>query len=192
MIHMKRKLFFIFVIVFLVSLPACGTGSAPDVQASQTDGSSSSAEEGVVSDPSLPENGVAPEVEDPVQGTETYADVEIKDKLFVEQVNDIYLNLEDYEGKTIKYEGVFEIYEYEPPDRTFCYVVRYGPGCCAMDGIVGFEIVWDGDYPKFNDWVEVAGTVEPFHEQGFETVRMIATSLTKLPYRGDENVASPQ
>ena len=184
MMHIKRTMFFVLVIVIvlLVSLPACGSGNTSDAQSSQADGSSSTTEE----------DDTSSNPEEPAYGSDIEADVEIKEKLFIEQINDIYLNPDDYMGKTIKYEGVFEAFEYEPPDRSYYYVVRYGPGCCGTDGVVGFEIVWDGEYPDYNDWVEVVGIIEPFDEYGYDTVRMVASSLLPLPYRGEENVGAPE
>ncbi|MDR0455596.1 MAG: hypothetical protein LBH20_02800, partial [Treponema sp.] len=52
--------------------------------------------------------------------------VEIGEKMFIAQVNDIYLNAKDYMGKTIKLEGMFKC---EDP---YNFVVRYGfGGCCG-------------------------------------------------------------
>lgn len=54
--------------------------------------------------------------------------VEITDNFFIEQTNDLYLNLNDYIGKTIKIEGL--IYSYEDSNGDICYaVVRNTPGC---------------------------------------------------------------
>lgn len=63
--------------------------------------------------------------------------IEIKEKLFIAQTNDIYINSKDYLGKTIKYEGLINIYEDET-GRKFYYVIRYAPGCCGYDGSAGF------------------------------------------------------
>jgi hypothetical protein len=87
--------------------------------------------------------------------TKKTGQVEIREKMFIGQVNDVYLNAEDYMGKTIKLEGLFKIEEGNDwvPDGVaedlkpfYCYVIRYGPGgCCGFDGSVGFEIAWDNN-----------------------------------------------
>ncbi|MDR2768886.1 MAG: metal ABC transporter permease, partial [Treponema sp.] len=68
--------------------------------------------------------------------------VEIKEKMFIAQTNDIYLNAEDYLGKTIRLEGLFKTDSYDDLSKTYCFVMRYGPGCCGNDGSAGFEVAW--------------------------------------------------
>ena len=84
--------------------------------------------------------------------------IEITDNYFIQQTNDIYFNLDDYIGKTIKMEGL--IYAYQDTDGDICYaVVRNTPGCCGADGLSGIDIRYDGEYPEFNTWVEVVGVM---------------------------------
>lgn len=88
----------------------------------------------------------------------TKVDIEITDNFFIEQTNDIYLNINDYIGKTIKIEGL--IYPYIDDDENIYYaVVRNTPGCCGNDGLAGVDIRYNGDYPKEDTWVEVIGTL---------------------------------
>lgn len=85
--------------------------------------------------------------------------VNITDNYFIESTNDIYINLDDYVGKTIKIEGL--IYKYDVENGEICYaVVRNTPGCCGNDGIAGLDIRYDGEYPEEDTWVEVIGVVE--------------------------------
>ncbi|MDR0451845.1 MAG: hypothetical protein LBH15_02245, partial [Treponema sp.] len=69
--------------------------------------------------------------------------VEIKEKMFIAQTNDVYLNPEDYMGKTIKLEGLFKTETGYDEQAAYCFVLRYGPGCCGFDGNAGFEVAWD-------------------------------------------------
>ncbi|MDR3288048.1 MAG: hypothetical protein LBT22_01320 [Peptococcaceae bacterium] len=115
--------------------------------------------------------------------------VEIREKLFVAQTNDIYYNPEDYLGKTIKYEGIFYVYEDSESGATYYSVIRYGPGCCGIDKYAGFEVRWEQDYPRHDDWVEVAGVLEEYEEDGGKYLRLAVTSLTVLPTRGEEYVS---
>jgi len=123
-------------------------------------------------------------------GSSDKVDLEIKEKMFVTQINDIYLNIDDYLGKTIKYEGIFDVYDYEPTGTKYYYVIRYGPGCCGTDSNAGFEVVWDGSYPKKFDWVEVVGKLELYENEndGFQYLRLVLSSLNVLPVRGAEYV----
>jgi len=116
--------------------------------------------------------------------------IEIKENLFIAQTNDIYINTEDYLGRTIKYEGIFDYYFWEEADTTYYYVIRYGPGCCGYDGTAGFEVIWDGDYPEQNDWVEAIGVLETYEENGMQYLRLQLTFLAVLDERGAEYVAT--
>lgn len=114
--------------------------------------------------------------------------IEITEKLFIAQTNDIYVNTDEYIGKTIKYEGIFTSFEYEETGNTYYYVIRYGPGCCGYDANAGFEVTWSGDYPNQNDWVEAVGVLEEYEEDGYNYLRLNLSSLTVLDTRGEEYV----
>jgi zinc transport system permease protein len=115
--------------------------------------------------------------------------VVIKEKMFIAQTNDIYYNAEDYLGKTIKYEGIFDVYEIPESGEKYYSVIRYGPGCCGIDANAGFEVTWDNDYPTPNDWVEAVGVLEEYEEDGWHYLRLSLSSLTVLPTRGAEYVS---
>lgn len=117
--------------------------------------------------------------------------VVIGEKLFIAQVNDIYLNTDDYLGKTVKMEGMFYSSYYEPTDSVYCMVIRFGPGCCGSDGQVGFEVTWSDDsieMPAEDDWVEVIGVLEEYEELGNTYLQLNLSSLTVLDVRGLETV----
>jgi len=116
--------------------------------------------------------------------------IEIKENLFIAQTNDVYINTEEYLGKTIKYEGIFNSYLSEETNESYCYVIRYGPGCCGYDSNAGFEVIWDGDYPEQDDWVEVVGVLEMYEENDYQYLRLRLTSLTVLKVRGEEYVGA--
>jgi zinc transport system permease protein len=128
------------------------------------------------------------------QGTKDSALVEIREKMFIAQVNDVYLNPEDYLGKTIKLEGLFKAEEYFNKESPLCFVVRYGPGCCGNDGNAGFEVAWNNEtaanrtYPKDDDWVEVVGTLQSYEEEGYPYLYLALSGLTVLDKRGAEFV----
>ncbi|MDR0663366.1 MAG: hypothetical protein LBF80_04720, partial [Spirochaetaceae bacterium] len=68
--------------------------------------------------------------------------LEIKEKLFIAQTNEVYLNPEDYMGRRIKLEGLFKTDTYTGSAEIYRFVLRYGPGCCGYDGSAGFEVCW--------------------------------------------------
>jgi uncharacterized membrane protein YcgQ (UPF0703/DUF1980 family) len=86
--------------------------------------------------------------------------VEIKEKMFIAQISDVYINLKDYTGKKIKYEGIMGYAREEKTGKPLYWVFRKTPGCCGNDGTAGLEVAWEGEYPPQDTWVEVVGTVE--------------------------------
>ena len=121
------------------------------------------------------------------EAAETAKVIEIKEKMFLAQVNDVYLNAEDYIGKTLKLEGLFKNADYGDSFRYF--VIRYGPGCCGFDGNAGFEVLWDTEkkqYPKEDDWVEASGVLQRYEEDGFPYLYLALHSLNVLEKRGAE------
>jgi len=117
--------------------------------------------------------------------------VEIKEKMFVGQVSDVYLNTQDYLGKTIKMEGLFKVGGYE--EENYYFVIRYGPGSCCGADLIGFEVAWNADgsqpYPEDDAWVEAVGVLKTFGEGEFQSNPYIElASLTVLDTRGAEFV----
>jgi uncharacterized membrane protein YcgQ (UPF0703/DUF1980 family) len=117
--------------------------------------------------------------------------VEITEKMFIAQTNDIYLNAEDYIGKTIKLQGLFKKAQYETRDDPYCFVLRYGPGCCGYDGNAGFEVAFrggEGGYPGEDDWVEAVGVLKTYTEDDYPYLYIELSSLDVLDERGAEFV----
>jgi uncharacterized membrane protein YcgQ (UPF0703/DUF1980 family) len=112
----------------------------------------------------------------------------IKEKMFIAQTNDIYLNAEDYLGRPIRYEGIFSVYEAPETGAKYYAVIRYGPGCCGIDANAGFEVIWAKPYPNQGDWVEAVGVLEEYENDGHKYLRLALSSLTVLPVRGAEYV----
>jgi uncharacterized membrane protein YcgQ (UPF0703/DUF1980 family) len=127
--------------------------------------------------------------------------IEIKEKMFIAQTNEIYLNPEDYMGKTIRLEGLFKTEDYYEDADPLCFVIRYGPGCCGNDGNAGFEVAWapptpDSAFtvltppnPNEDDWVEAVGTLSSYEENGYPYIYIQLTSLTVKDERGAEFVS---
>lgn len=115
--------------------------------------------------------------------------IEIREKMFIAQTNEIYFNAEDYLGKTLSYEGMFDVYEVPETGVKYYSVFRYGPGCCGIDANAGFEVMWDKPYPEPNDWVRAEGVLEEYDEDGYKYLRLALTSLEVLPTRGAEYVS---
>ena len=111
--------------------------------------------------------------------------IEIRDKMFITQTDDIYINIKDYVGRTVRYEGIYTTFPPMPGEERQHMVFRNAPGCCGNDGVAGFMVAWDRDYPSPNDWVKVEGVLETL-ESGMPRVRL--TALTVMEKRGQEFV----
>jgi uncharacterized membrane protein YcgQ (UPF0703/DUF1980 family) len=112
--------------------------------------------------------------------------------MFIAQTNDIYLNPQDYFGKTIKLAGIFKKEYFN--DQAYYFVLRYGPGCCGSDGNVGLEVLWNAPngeavYPNDNDWVEAVGVLGTYTEDDNPYLCLDLISLQKLQTRGAEFVS---
>lgn len=118
--------------------------------------------------------------------------IDITEKMFIAQTNYIYLNSEDYLGKTLRYEGLFKNnLEWKTENEDIIhFVIRYGPGCCGYDGEAGFEVRWGGEWPRIDDWVEVVGVLrEDAYPNGMQILYLELTSITVKEERGAEYVS---
>ena len=116
--------------------------------------------------------------------------IEIRERMFVGQVNDIYQNAQDYLGRAIKLEGVFVRGQREESGGFNNFVLRYGPGCCGDDGNVGFEVRWAGNqnYPEHDSWVEAVGELKTYRRGTGSSLYLELISLNVLNRRGAEFV----
>lgn len=110
--------------------------------------------------------------------------VEIREKMFIQQCNDIYINPEQYQGKIIQMEGIYD--EFQADGNVSRLIYRRSPGCCGDDGMVGFLFIYSGEMPKPNDWIKVSGTIDTVNN----TVIMNIAQLEILKLRGAEFVAN--
>ena len=116
---------------------------------------------------------------------------EIREKMFIEQCNDIYLNPDDYLDHMIKLEGIYE--EEQEESHTFRYVIRYGPGCCGNDGVAGFEVLVDAmsPMPRQGDWVEAIGSIQRLKDpDDLEYIVLKLSQLEVKEERGAEYVSN--
>ena len=109
----------------------------------------------------------------------------IRERHFVNQIDNIFMNHNRYLGRTIQFEGMFGSYVNPETGAPGHYTYRYTYGCCGDDGLLGFGLVLGEINPVAdNSWVEVTGVLE---EDGqFLVLNVI--SLIELEERGAEFV----
>lgn len=104
-------------------------------------------------------------------------DIDITDNYFIEQTNDIYINYDDYEGKTIRIEGYFYVYKDYKTGKNYYAVVRNSPGCCGNDGLAGLDIKYDGEYPAEKTWIQVIGKISKYSEKDPTPVILVSSLM---------------
>lgn len=115
---------------------------------------------------------------------------EIREKMFISQCNDIYLNTKDYEGKTVKIEGFCDMQTDPKTGKVYYGVIRKGPGCCGNDGVAGFEFAYEGQCPKKNDWLEVIGKIAIIKRDADDVIIIQASKVTVKDTRGADFVSN--
>lgn len=120
---------------------------------------------------------------------DTNSDVlEIREKMFLTQINDIYYNFDAYQDKTIIVEGMYTLLYAWDGSKRIPGVYRKGPGCCGNDGWGGFFLKYDGVLPQENDWIRVSGVPELEEGESFITLYLNVTSMEVKEERGAEFV----
>ncbi len=115
--------------------------------------------------------------------------IEINEKIFLQKINDIYFNFDDYANSTIIIEGMFSNFTNMDGTETRPVVYREGPGCCGNDGWGGFFLLYDGEYPNENDWIRVVGKpILTEAEGGYLELFLKVESLEVKKERGAEFV----
>lgn len=179
----KKGWIFSLIIGLMIGLCSCGTASNSSVGSSNTAaGNTTSSSSSSIKDDKA-DSKTAPKGDSVIEIPEDY---------FLTQVNDIYTNAEDYLGRTLKYQGIFEKSTYGEGDNQeqIMYVFRNSPGCCGNDGTAGFEVLWDGDIPKQESWVEVEGVLQTYEDtDGNKFLQLKVDSLNVLKERGKEFVS---
>lgn len=125
------------------------------------------------------------------ENAEVHIDVDVREKMFLTQMTELYINIPDYLGKTIALEGMLDVFTDEATGTVYHSVYRKSPGCCGNDGYTGLEVVWDdpaATYPNLNDWVRVVGVLEQYEEGGAPYLRLRLISLEVKAERGLEFV----
>lgn len=116
--------------------------------------------------------------------------VEIGERFFLTRITDIVTHADNYEGRTVRFEGMFYAIHWDVTNRYHHYVVRRTYGCCGDDGYIGFEVeLGDIPPPPEDAWVEVTGILTRGDADGTSLLVVDVTSITELATRGAEFVS---
>ena len=123
----------------------------------------------------------------------------IGERMFISQVDHIFLNHRQYLGRSIKLEGFFSHDTWN--NANWYSVLRNAPGCCGDDGEVGFIVTWNPDslnvpngnerylYPAQNVWVEATGDLREYRSQSISFLYLELSELNILDRRGADFVS---
>lgn len=114
--------------------------------------------------------------------------VEIGEKMFLTQINDMNCNFDNYKDKTIIIEGMYAQFYLWDGSKTVPVLYRNAPGCCGNDGWGGLLLKYDGELPNDNDWIRATGTLELVEEDHFLNLYLNISSLEVKEERGAEFV----
>lgn len=120
---------------------------------------------------------------------ETNIDIVVGDEYYSTQINDWYMNFEEYEGKTVEIEGYY-ISDYLP----YLFVGRYGPTCpYCQGGYVCFEFYTKEDLTKLvsgQDWIKVRGILRQDEDDSGKFYYIETLSIDKMEKAGLDTVAN--
>ena len=116
------------------------------------------------------------------------ADIHIETKGFVENMDKIFTDLEEYEGKTLSYEGVLIKTEESGDQYAVVRTHEVSHGDHTHSIYVGLETAYDGEWPEVNSWVKVSGTIQKANTGGEDYPVLQINEIEVMPEVGDLNV----
>ncbi len=120
-------------------------------------------------------------------------DITVGDKHYMTQINDWYINFDNYDGKIVEIEGMYLDF-----GEGYKFVGRNGPSCpYCTGGYVDFEFQTDEDTRSFipgETWISVKGILREGHavmsdESIIPFYYIEALSIAKLPEAGVDPIS---
>lgn len=114
-------------------------------------------------------------------------DITLPDDYFLNYMDDIYVNLDDYLNKVITGEGY--IYYVQNEDGSVEYAFCRDYICCGYDAYpVGVMCVYDGDMVDDDTWVTVTGVIGKEEGQFTDTPLLYITEIKKTKEKSGQRV----
>ncbi len=185
---MKRNLCLVFVVILLMSISSCGNRHDKNLPILTTRNTS--------------KETVLPKVTKPIQPVSSTSFGAVDDNidvdltalsgtmLFAEVFNILYVETQEYLGKTIKMTGRFNAFhwntgKFERSDASklaFACIITDATACCAE----GIEFVLEGnhvypdDYPEIGAEITVVGQFVSYQSKGYTRYRLIDARFIPL------------
>lgn len=165
---MKKKLIIILSVIFVVCLILFSNNfdnlNSDKINNSKPDITANAKYEKELETDSINENSDL--VENTLPSIIKNNDIIIKDESFITQLDDIFINLDDYIGKTLKIQGIVKVID----DSNFSIIRLYD---MAHDDhthevFVGIDANYSGHIPPEDTWVEASGVIDKQFKDGKE------------------------
>ncbi|MDR2542443.1 MAG: hypothetical protein LBC80_03215 [Treponema sp.] len=122
--------------------------------------------------------------------TEENSIIEIRERMFLTQIQDIYMNINSYLGKTLRLEGIF--LNSQMNGEQFYSVYRNSIDNCCGGGKIGFDVRWpeghEKPFPETDSWVDVTGVLSFYQQGSSRFLYLELSSLRVMNTRGLEFV----
>ena len=115
-------------------------------------------------------------------------EIEIQTEGFVQNMDKIFTDLDQYEGKTLTYEGLLIQTEEETNQHAVVRVYEVNHDDHSHSIYVGLETTYEGEWPEVNNWVQVKGTIERANDGGEDYPSLKIEELTVMPEQGELTV----
>jgi len=112
---------------------------------------------------------------------------EIRDQFFARQVEEILLNLDRFEGRTIQMEGLFmSWHDVFDTGGVYYFVIRFLSDCCGGGGTIGFELdMGNLTIPSDETWVQITGVLEVQDTWSESNPVLIVTAVQEFEEHGE-------
>lgn len=168
-----------------VLLVGCGNNNAPAV--SQQDQTQQEVIKDEASQQDKENQETTVEEKDEVE-TDESTGIHIETEGFVENMDKIFTDLDDYEGKTLTYEGALIQTEEETNQYAVARVYEMNHDDHSHSMYVGLEATYEGEWPEVDSWVKVTGTIQRANSGGEDYPVLHVTEITVMPEKGQLNV----
>ncbi|MFA9377346.1 MAG: hypothetical protein ACERKZ_11410 [Lachnotalea sp.] len=116
-------------------------------------------------------------------------DIVVGDNYYSTQINDWYINFDEYEGKTVEIEGYY-IADYLP----YLFVGRFGPTCPYCQGAyVCFEFYTKQDLSELvsgKDWIKVKGILRQDEDESGQFYYIEVMYIDKMDEVGQDTITN--
>lgn len=111
------------------------------------------------------------------------------DEGFIENLDELHINLNKYAGREISFEGV--IYKIEEAENPIYVIGRYFEEAHeehSHENFFGLQGVYEGQWPAVDTWVKVEGMIGKAEFNGQELPAVIIENLTIMDTEGQRRV----